>query len=343
MKGIFFCMIACVLVVLPTPAQQSPPPTPSETPAAIEGESTSSQTLVLPPVAPGQVVTPQMTAPPPAGSGRPSSPQTLVLPPQGQPTLPVQSVPGTPSAPPVQGQIQSQAPPPPPVGRMYAMRASGAIPEKPYLDEKLKAVAPALKSLPFTSYESVSINDQVLPWGQETLFPINAVYALRVTPMSLEADGTITLRARVEMLQGETYVNALNTAAHAVQNQALLFRGMPLGQGELLIVLLVSMPPEEQKEGTASEESPPQSEGEGESTSEGESNEAKEGEQEPQKADTAEQQDTQPLEPEEGEQEKPEGVENLEALLESLDDIDRQEQVEERNRRDRIDFKGDWW
>ncbi len=319
------------LIALSATAQlPEPAPQPQGQPVAPE-PAPSSQTVVLPPSPPGQTV----------------SPQTLVLPPSNAPLV---------QAPPQAGQLQApqgvpvpkapdQAPPPPPLGRMYAMRASGAVPLKLNLDEKLKPVAAALETLPFTTYESISINENPLPWSQETLFPINALYAMHVTALAPEADGAIALRTRVEMLQGETFVNAIKADAHAVPNQALLFRGMPLGEDELVLVLLVSTPSNQQNEGGPSEEDSSPSEGEqaeGE-TAQPEPDSQEEKNTETQEGENADAQQPEASEQDEGETEAPEGVQNLEALLESLDDIDRREQVEERNRRDRIDFKGDWW
>lgn len=261
-----------------------------------------------------------------------AQPLLPATPPQNQPPLQSQPMP------------QVQTPPKVPLGKMYAMRASGAVPQSPSMDERLKPVAAVLESLPFTSYEAISVVDRELPWGQETLFPINAVYAMHVTAQQPEADGAIPLRARVEMLQGEDFVNALDTSAKAAQNQALLFRGMPLAQDELVIVLIIAMPHDEKGQGNTSQEDQPQPQGEGENQEQQESDTDKqrEGEQEPREANAAEQQQ-ESQEGNEGENEPPEGVKNMDALLQSLDDIDKREQVEERNRRDRIDFKGDWW
>lgn len=261
-----------------------------------------------------------------------------------QPLLP--TVPPQNQAPPqAQAIPQVQAPPKAPLGKMYAMRASGAVPQSPSMDEKLKPIAPVLESLPFTSYETISVVDHELPWGQETLFPVNAMYAMHVTARQQESDGAIPLRARVEMLQGEDYVNALDTTAKAAQNQALLFRGMPLGQDELVIVLIIAMPQDEQGQGNTSQEdqSKPESEGENQEQQKSETGNQDEGEQESQEANAAKQEQQKSQESNEGENEQPEGVKNLDALLQSLDDIDKREQKEERNRRDRIDFKGDWW
>ncbi len=333
MSSKIFHSVLLWLFALSALAQAPGPAGQSQESQSDPGQLPSSQTLVLPPSAPGQ------TAPS----------QTLVLPPSNPPQM--QTLPQMPQLQPPQGSAtppvspQVQAPPPPPVGKIYAIRASGAVPLKLNLDEKLKPVAAALETLPFTTYESISINENPLPWGQETLFPINALYAMHVTALAPEADGAIALRTRVEMLQGETYVNAIKADAHAVQNQALLFRGLPLGNDELVIVLLVGMPQDGQNQGDSAEDDPSSSEGEQKSEDQSEQNtdDRKEGEEEMQEGEHAEAQQADVSEPDEGEPKQPEGVENLEALLESLDDTDRREQVEERNRRDRIDFKGDWW
>lgn len=250
----------------------------------------------------------------------------------------------TPSAPPnLQTAMPEPVPPQPPIGQMFAVRASGAVPQNPHMDEKLKPIAAALSGLPYTSYEALSVNSRELPWGVETLFPISAVHAFKATALSMDPEGAIALRARVEMLQGEDYINALDTQALAGQNQALLFRGIPLGRDELVIVMLVAMSPDPEKSGSPNQEGETESEGENQESTESESEGENKAEGEQEGENAPEKQESQVNEADEGEGESPKGVENLDALLESLDDIDRREQVEELKRRDRIDFKGDWW
>lgn len=256
-------------------------------------------------------------------------PQPQSVQPQAQPMLPQTA--------------QAQAQPKPPIGQMYAIHASGAVPQNVHIDDKLKSIAPMLNDLPYTSYEAIAVNDHELPWGVETLFPISAVHAFHVTALSQNQEGAIALRARVEMLQGEDYINALDTQAVAARNQALLFRGIPLGHDELVIVLLVGMPPEPGEDGSPNQEGESEPEGENQDSAKADSGDNTEGEGEQEPEDAAESQESQTDETVEGEGEPPKGVENLDALLESLDDIDRREQVEELKQRDRIDFKGDWW
>jgi len=256
---------------------------------------------------------------------------------------------------------QAQTPPPNPIAKLYAIYGHGAVPEQPYMDQTLKPIASALSKLPFTSYETVSILDNEIPWGQETRFTLNAKYTVNVTPIRQDEQGSIQLGVRIEMLQDDgTYVDALKAQALAAQNGALLFRGMPLNQGELVVVLLVGMPPDpnqqqgdsqqqEQNEGEQEQQQQEQeqnqnkeNEGEGEGAEQQQQNNEGEGEGEGEDQPKSQQQEMSQTNEPEGEGEK-EGMENLDALLQSLEDTDKREQKEERNQRDRIDFKGDWW
>ncbi|MFA7693253.1 MAG: hypothetical protein GX117_03130 [Candidatus Hydrogenedentes bacterium] len=234
----------------------------------------------------------------------------------------------------------TQSAPPAPIGQVYAVLASGGVPQSLNIDEKLKGIAAIFNDLPYTEYEAIAINSQEMPWGEEVLFPINALHAFKTTALSMDAEGGIVLHARVERLQGEDYVNALDTQAVAAQGQALVFRGIPAGQGELILVMLVRVPGDGDGGGESEEQQPPDSD-----------DENQEQEEQQQQADTDESEDDHGDDTEENsvnsdaatEGEVPVGDENLEALLNSLDDIDRREQVEELKQRDRIDFKGDWW
>jgi hypothetical protein len=255
----------------------------------------------------------------------------------------------------------TQGPPPNPIVSMFAIYAHGAVPEQPYMDETLKPMASALSKLPFTSYEAVSILENEAPWGQETRFTVNAKYNVNVTPTGQDEQGAIQLGVRIEMLQEDgTYLDALKAQALAAQNGALLFRGMPLNQGELVVVLLVGMPPDpnqqqgdsqqqEQNEGEQEQQQQEQNqnkenEGDGEGEEQQQQNNEGEGEGEGENQQQNQQQEMNQADESEGEGEgEKEGMENLDALLESLEDTDKREQKEERNQRDRIDFKGDWW
>ncbi|HPX86873.1 MAG TPA: hypothetical protein PKZ59_09330, partial [Candidatus Hydrogenedentes bacterium] len=223
MKRTALIVLQFLLMSLTAVAQDNAPTPPSEV------------SFMLPPSA--TAGTPPQ--PPAATSGHASSPSGTGAVPPG--TAPVNAVPSP-------GMMVQPQTPPVVSGRLYAVHASGGIPQKLKIDKRLKSLKPLFSSLPFTSYEAVAVHDKELPWGEETLFPVNAVYTLKVMPLSMSQEGAVGLQARVEMLQDGTYVNALNTLAEAHMNQALLFRGLPAGADELLLVFIVTMPSDDQNQ-----------------------------------------------------------------------------------------------
>ena len=231
----------------------------------------------------------------------------------------------------------AQAPPPTPIAQIYAVYTHGAVPEQPFMDDNLKPVKEVLNKLPFTSYETVNILSHETPWETETPFAVNAKYTVNVWPHAPNEENAIDLDVRIEMLQKDgSYVDAIIAKALAAENKALVFRGMPLNNGELVVVLFIKMPSEKNQDGDDSQEQEQQQQEEQE-----DQKDEQEQQEEQQEDENAESQEANE-EDREGEEEK-EGLENLDALLESLEDIDKREQAEERNQRDRIDFKGDWW
>lgn len=286
-------------------------------------------TLVLPPS--GTATAPPPTAMPPGAS----MPPAAMIPPTG-------------AMPP--GMMPQQQEMPTPLGRLFAVHASGGVPQKLKIDKKLKALKPLFSALPYTSYEALAIHDRELPWGEETLFPVNALYAMKVTPLGPTEDNAIALQARVELLQNGEYVNALDTLAEAHMNQALLFRGLPLGGDELLLVLVVTMPSDDQQDQQQKEEDqedPSEQEEEQDQNQDQEDASEQEGEEEEDAEPMPQEGEEDGLDPSEQdavEEEAPEeSNENLEALLQSLEETDKREQVEERNKRSSVDIKGNWW
>lgn len=252
-------------------------------------------------------------------------------------SLSIAAQPPVPSQPP-----DAQDAPPTPVARMYAVHARGAVPERLDIADELRPIAPLLRELPYTSFRPIAIHEKEMPWGEPTLFPINAVYSMRVTPMSIDEEGIIHLQAYIEMLQTDgTFLRALDTAASAAQNRALLYRGMPLGADELLVALLVSLPSDGSGDDDMEQDADPEpaetDDAEPEPPGDPDDESMEEGDAEAALEDEAH------LDELDEDDELPEGRESLEALLQSLEDVDRREQIEERNRRNRIDFKGDWW
>lgn len=251
-----------------------------------------------------------------------------------------QGVPGTPQA--------AQQPPQPVALRMHAVLGVNPPVAPPPQDESLKDVANLLAPMGFSGVEKINIVDRELMEGQEARFPINAIYSLVVARLPQEQQDTASLDIRLEMLSGDKIVNALSARAQARAGDTLVFRGVPLQPGELVVLLSrpsegspskgESEPNEEQKQEKEEQQQPSKEESE---------QQEEEKEQKPEEGDSAEnqQQDQQEQQQQEetGNEEEKHDDASLQSLLESLEEIDRREQKEIRNIRDRIDFKGGWW
>lgn len=269
---------------------------------------------------------------------------------------------------------------------LFAIKASAEGRDKPSIPEELKPIAKALAKLtPNDTFEIISVETRPGPFGQEVQLPINGLYTghvtLNETRQASSGEGEVVdFNARIEMLRGSDFINALSTRGEAVFNQALIFRGLELGQDELVVVIQVAPPDsdqsnqgesgdessEEEKEQEDQQEKDPEQqddeqpqdlkeepqepqdpEDNEEDPSEGEQppelKPENEGEQAPQDPDgeSDEQQNT--AEEQQDEAEEPKDMQTLEAMLENLEELDRKEQRNAHYRRTQVKVRGDWW
>jgi len=237
------------------------------------------------------------------------------------------------------------------------------------VDEELKPLREVLESLkPNDSFELIARDTKMLPYAQETQYVVNGLYTAHVTAhggvQTPEGGQRFDLEIRVEDLRSGNAVDALRVRGEAAPREAIVLRGMPLGQDEMALLVVVVPPPGEQSgdsqgeqpesgEGQQEAEAAPQEQesgeeeaGEGESPpdltsgqEEGEGN--ADGEREGEEGSAAEvaQESAQ-----EGEQAgEPKDMETIKALLESLEQKDREEQRNAHHRRSEVKIRGDWW
>lgn len=233
---------------------------------------------------------------------------------------------------------------------MYAMLAKkGDASGKYGLDETLKPVESVLNSLKgYASFEKINVSDQELAQGAETRFPINGAYTMLVVPAGDDGKGSARLGVRIQLLDNGNLINAIETEANSRPGEALVFQGMPLSPGELVVVLVRGSEPGQQGgEGQDNQEQQQQQQQEQqeqqsrqEEQKEKEKGEEKEAEK--QEAAKAEEKPAQEDKGVEKEQEK-QDQNNFEAILESLEEMDRREQKDVHYNRNSIDFNGDWW
>lgn len=219
----------------------------------------------------------------------------------------------------------------------------------PPADDRLTTLEAALKPLGFAGYEFVGTAARELAPETETRFPINGTYSATVTLLPPQDGDTAAMEVRVEALLDGKIVTALAGTVQARPGDTVVFRGMPLAPGEL--VVLLTRPSKQSSEPSQSDQNQQEQEQqdqEEDQQKEGQQQEEKEQEKEKQEEpQSAEEQEAQPAaeEQEDGTEEEEKDMENgsLRALLESLEETDKREQKELRNVRQRIDFKGGWW
>ena len=229
---------------------------------------------------------------------------------------------------------------------MYAMLAKkGDASGKSGLDQSLKPVEGVLNALKgYASFEKINVSVQELAQGAETRFPINGAYTMLVAPAGDDGKGSAQLGVRIQLLDNGNLINAIETQANSRPGEALVFQGMPLSPGELVVVLVRESEPGQQGgEGQDNQEQQQQQQQEKQSQQKEEEKEkGEEKEAEKQEAAKAEEKPAQEEKGVEKEQEK-QDQNNFDAILESLEEMDRREQKDVHYNRNSIEFKGDWW
>jgi len=227
---------------------------------------------------------------------------------------------------------------------VVAVHATGDGTAREPLEEGLSAsglVRKALEALPFDRYEAVTDEEVEAPMGKDAPVPLNGIYSLHVTPTGPGEGGALALDARVEMLDPasaeDRYVNAIVTKAQLASGMPLIFRGLDLNVGELVVVLGLAGDENQQGEGQSGQQNPDQQQDDDDKHGDQE----QQGEQ-PQEPQEPQEQEQQSRAPEEQEEETPD-LQNIEALLQSLEERDREEQEDQQKVRSGIRVRGDWW
>ena len=125
---------------------------------------------------------------------------------------------------------------------MVAVRATneGRVPK--HFDKELRACKPSLQPLSFDAFYHLNSAILGIPFGKETELYISAKYSLWLNPQSIDEDGRVHVKARITMAARrpeDKAINALNTTLSIVPGRPLNLGGLPLPQGELIIVLSV--------------------------------------------------------------------------------------------------------
>jgi len=242
--------------------------------------------------------------------------------------------------------------------RLKAFKATQEDRDALKADKGLEGMKTVLSKLaPYDTFEMVATHEKAAPMGKETLIPINAVYTFFIEPQQQLESGNFEIAARIEMLEGDTYIDALTASGEATPGRALLFRGLDLDVGELVVMMELMQDSDDQGQSQQQQDDQQQPEGEPSEEQEQQGAQKKEKEeqeqgkkqkpsesQEQSEQQEQQQQPTQQMAEQQQEQgEEDRDLQNIEARLESLEEKDRREQKHARNRRHHIDFQGAWW
>jgi len=249
---------------------------------------------------------------------------------------------------------QAPAGPPPAIARpldqgaeqvqVTAVRAAMEGRAERVVDAELKNLEKLFEKFPFDTFSLEAQREFEAPHGGPTTVPLNDVYALEVMPHRRLESGEVELDARIVSLAGDAPVGALITRAKAAPGQALIFRGMPLDDGELIVIMNFGRQDGDQggqsssdaeEDESEEQEQPPQFQEQDESDADQEDSSENDADAQPRETETKSMADEDVPSDKE--------LQNLEALLQSLEEQDQRERRELLNRQDWMEMRKDWW
>lgn len=229
-------------------------------------------------------------------------------------------------------------------------------------DPSLSSVREFLDTLPYDTYREVAYHEITIPYGEEVSVGLGAIYTFHGRPVRLTDSGEVVLEAHIDMKQGDQTVEALRVTGRAKRGHGMVFRGLSMPVGEMIVVMSVAELPQEgggkagagesqesSSDGTSGNNP---SESNGESAGSGAGDTEVPGEEETPVPEEEEEEDsTIPSLPPPGEGELleehdaplPPELANLEGILRALEEVDRQEQAASRTSREKSQLRGAWW
>lgn len=125
---------------------------------------------------------------------------------------------------------------------VVAVAASKEGRERQYFDSALRGIRGDLADLDFDTFRAIKTMKAKVAYGEERAFEINSRYTLYLRPNAKEADGRISVRARIELKprdKNKKPVNALMATTRVVPGDRFRLGGAKLERGELVLVTMV--------------------------------------------------------------------------------------------------------
>ncbi len=230
-------------------------------------------------------------------------------------------------------------------------------------DPSLAPVRDFLDTLPYDTYREVAYHEISIPYGEEASVRLGTIYSFHGRPMRLTDSGEVVLETHIDMKKDDQVVEALRVTGRAKRGHGMVFRGLSMPAGEMIVVMSVAEMPEEgggqagagesqESSSSSSGNNPDQVAGESSGSGSGDSDVTPTPTEEPDPMPEEEEEDAPEatLPPpgdggrvEEGEEPLPPELANLEGILRALEEVDRREQAASRGHRGTTQFRESWW
>lgn len=130
--------------------------------------------------------------------------------------------------------------------KIWAMEAHTEGRDTPHFDEGLEPIRDAVKALKFDTYLKLKTDEHTFKDDTDYRTEIDELYSLTASAPVLEKDGRFRMKIKITMdskTSPGTEIEALDTELLLLPGKKVVVRGLKLGEGEeMVIVLSLALP-----------------------------------------------------------------------------------------------------
>ena len=122
---------------------------------------------------------------------------------------------------------------------MAAVQATNEGRATKYFDPVLNEIKRAIAPLDYDTFRAIKTQDVGLPFGKRAEIVINDRYRLQLEPVGRDADNRVRIQVCILRVRGpdDPPMKALDTTLLMAPGKHLSLGGLPLEQGELVVIL----------------------------------------------------------------------------------------------------------
>lgn len=231
-----------------------------------------------------------------------------------------------------------------------------------YLDPSLAPVRSLLEQVPGNHFKEIGFHEIKVAYGQEGSLDLGeGGYTFWFGPSKFTEAGEVVFECHIDLKDGDKTVEALRVNGKLARGKGTAFRGLPLSEGEMMVVMSIAREEEQSKtsdSGGSGDEGKGSGDGSGNAQGQEGTGNGPDGPGDEKKKGTPvpELESREPVPPPvrlevpavtgeitKGEAPLPEDMSTIEGILRALEEQDMQEQKNSRNRRYDVVIRGDWW